>query len=588
MKIIRKNIKVSLALAISLLLIGGLMGFFTIKHVIPESMLYAYISIYLIAITLLFFCIKAILNVNKDFLAQKKTDEIAFAEVTARLDFFMAVIENIQDGIIACDKMGDLVLFNKATRILHGPLEYLPADEWVRHYKLYYPDGVTPFKMEDIPLFKAFRGEEVVNIEMVLAPLHGKRKIVLVCGNQIKTADGDILGAVINIHDITELKESEIQANELISEDYFRELSDQIPIMIWKVNNEGEASYVNKSWINFTGLSFDESLYYGWIQAVHPDDREAEKEIFNSFFTKQIGYQSKFRLKQKNGTYRWVLSQGTPLFNPEFEGYIGSFTDINEQELAQQATKLLMQKKDEFMGIASHELKTPITSMKASLQVVERLTANNPDIVSVHDYIQKARRQVNKIAILIENLLDITKIQAGKMEFTISNFQIREVIQDCLDQINQDLNSHKISVINNDDLFLNADKPRLEQVITNFLSNALKYSPEGSEIIIEYKKEDENLFLSVTDFGIGISADEIPFIFDRFFRVQETSQKFSGLGLGLYITSEIINRHSGKIGVQSEEGKGSTFWFSIPLNEDQNSILANKYYINDQTDINLR
>ena len=355
----------------------------------------------------------------------------------------------------------------------------------------------------------------------------------------------------------------------VVREGQFTELADLIPTMIWKVNKEGSATYVNKTWVDFTGMSFEDSLGTGWGEAVHPDDRENEFKIFMTAFEKRAPFQSKFRLRRSDGQYRWVLSQGNVLFNPEFSGYIGSLTDITDQELAQQATKILMQKKDEFMSIASHELKTPITSMKAALQVVERLTSSNEHLAQVHSFIEKANKQVNKLTGLVEDLLDVTKIHAGKLQFNRSVFMIEDVLQDCVDQVKHYSNSHRIYIKGPTDVAIFADRHRIEQVIINFLSNAIKYSPGADRVLVLVEKEQEFLKIAITDQGIGIPSDKIHYIFDRFFRVQESSQKFSGLGLGLYISSEIVKRHGGSIGVESEEEQGSTFWFTLPLSNEQ-------------------
>jgi two-component system CheB/CheR fusion protein len=354
-----------------------------------------------------------------------------------------------------------------------------------------------------------------------------------------------------------------------IREDHFTDLADLIPIMIWKVDTEGSATYVNKTWVDFTAMTFEESLGFGWGNAVHPDDRDKEIGIFMSAFEKRTPFQSKFRLRRADGQYRWVLSQGNVLYNPDFAGYIGSLTDITDQELAQQATKILMQKKDEFMSVASHELKTPITSMKAALQIVERLTLSDAHYNQIKTFIEKANKQVNKLTDLVEDLLDVTKIHAGKMIFSSTDFCIDEVVRDCVDQIQHHSNSHQIVISGATDVAICADKHRIEQVIINFLSNAIKYSPEADRVLINLEKEQDFLKISITDFGIGIPADKIHYIFDRFFRVQESSQKFSGLGLGLFISSEIVKRHKGDIGVESKEGTGSTFWFTLPLSKKQ-------------------
>ncbi|MXV51101.1 PAS domain S-box protein [Pedobacter sp. HMF7647] len=353
-----------------------------------------------------------------------------------------------------------------------------------------------------------------------------------------------------------------------ITGESFRQLADQTPFMIWKIDENQCLTYVNKPWIDFTGISFEDSLGSAFWASYHQDDRGIETEKFKRAFEQHIVYRSKFRLRRKDGIYRWVLAQSNPVFDPNFQGYIGSFTDITEQEMAQQATKLLMRKKDEFMSIASHELKTPITSMKASLQIVERLTKKNGDLRQVNHFIEKANSQVDKLTGLIEDLLDVTKIQAGKMKLNLSDFKLKPVIMDCLDQVKVTAEHYEFSIEGDADADITADKHRLEQVIINFLSNAVKYSPDSKKIILNIKPENNYLKIAVTDFGIGIPTDKLPYIFDRFFRVQESSQKFSGLGLGLYICAEIVERHGGKIGVESNEGKGSTFWFTIPIGDN--------------------
>lgn len=224
----------------------------------------------------------------------------------------------------------------------------------------------------------------------------------------------------------------------------------------------------------------------------------------------------------------------------------------------------LMRKKDEFMSVASHELKTPITSVKGALQIVERFILKDEKMKTVQPFVIQANKQVNKLTEIINDLLDITKIQSGQLELYKTDFIIKDLLQECLEQISFHLNSHQVVFEGNADQKIHADKLRVEQVINNLISNAIKYSPGKDKIIITAEKIDNDVRISVKDFGIGIDKEKIPFIFGRFFRVEETSQSFSGLGLGLYISSEIISRHNGKIGVDSSPGNGSTFWVTIP------------------------
>jgi len=375
-----------------------------------------------------------------------------------------------------------------------------------------------------------------------------------------KDDNGNIIlwiGTITNIH-----HQKTIEDSLRTSEDYFRQVSDQVPFMIWKVDEKGMANYVNKTWIDFTGLSFEESLGRNWMQALHPEDKEQEVANFVVSFEKQTDYSSKFRLRRNDGEYRWVMNQSHPLFTPAFVGYIGSLTDITEQELTQQRNELLLKQKDEFMSIASHELKTPIASMKAYLQLGVRMTTADTQL---YDFLEKANRQATKLSALVEDLLDVSKIQAGKMLFLHSSFSLNELIKDCIEQVSHYSNNHSIIVEQLDDVTVYADKHRIEQVLINLLTNAIKYSPDAKPIMLSSVVEKGYVRTAVKDFGIGIPADKKTNVFDRFFRVHNSSQHFPGLGLGLYISAEIINRHNGLIGVETEEGRGSEFWFTLPL-----------------------
>ena len=232
------------------------------------------------------------------------------------------------------------------------------------------------------------------------------------------------------------------------------------------------------------------------------------------------------------------------------------------QLILKQAAEDLMAKKDEFMSIASHELKTPITTVKASLQVLQRMTGKNDALQNMAPFVEKASRQVNKLTVIINDLLDVSKIQAGKLELFESEFNLMELIKECVDNVTMDNSLYVVQITGDEKIMVTADKNRIEQVLNNLLTNAIKYSPENKFISVKYEKyEDKQVKLSVTDNGIGIPGDKIDHIFDRFYRVENNSQYFSGVGLGLYISSEIIKKHSGEIGVNSVFGKGSTFWF---------------------------
>lgn len=225
-------------------------------------------------------------------------------------------------------------------------------------------------------------------------------------------------------------------------------------------------------------------------------------------------------------------------------------------------SKRLEKKKDEFIGIASHELKTPLTSIKAYIQLLERSNLGARE----RTFVSKATSNIAKLNSLIGDLLDVSKIQAGRLQFNIAPFPLNEMINESVENVQHMVSSHKIlkpKVI--PDIIINGDKLRLEQALTNFLVNAVKYSPEGKSIHVNTEVSNGQVKVEVVDEGIGISEEYQQQIFDRFYRVDSLSPVISGLGVGLYITREIIRRHNGHIGLNSELGKGSTFYFWIPI-----------------------
>ena len=219
-------------------------------------------------------------------------------------------------------------------------------------------------------------------------------------------------------------------------------------------------------------------------------------------------------------------------------------------------------KKDEFISIVSHELKTPLTSVKAYLQLLER-NFHKGDLSRFENQLQKAQNQIEKLNGLVADLLDISRIESGEMKFNMQFFSIDMLVESVIETIQQ-INPHiairRKGHIKN--LFY-GDELRLEQVITNFLTNAVKYAPDSKEIIVTAKMNEGKLYISVRDFGIGMPEEHLSNVFKKFFRVEETSLRFQGLGIGLYISKKIIERHGGKIGVLSKVGEGSEFYFEL-------------------------
>jgi PAS domain S-box-containing protein len=225
----------------------------------------------------------------------------------------------------------------------------------------------------------------------------------------------------------------------------------------------------------------------------------------------------------------------------------------------------LQQQKDEFIGIASHELKTPVTSIKAYTQVIQNRFAKKGDEASVL-MLSKMDSQLNKLTDLISDLLDVTKIESGKLVLELAYFDYNELVEEIVEEMQRTTRDHTIVVKLEKTKTVYGDRNRIGQVMMNLMSNAIKYSPESDKIIVRSDIKKSDITLCVQDFGVGIPKEKQDQVFKRFFRVSGPHQNtFPGMGLGLYISSEIVKRLGGRIWVESHKGKGSTFCFSIPM-----------------------
>lgn len=223
-------------------------------------------------------------------------------------------------------------------------------------------------------------------------------------------------------------------------------------------------------------------------------------------------------------------------------------------------------KKDEFISIASHELKTPLTSVKGYIQLLERGLTKG-DIDQVKSHLSKAQIQLEKLNGLIADLLDISKIESGKLKFNKQYFDMDVLLDNIIEVMHQSNPDFKIIKKGTVNAKVFGDEMRIEQVIVNFLTNAIKYSPGTNEAFLNVRLQNNELYIGVKDFGIGMQPEQEKRVFEKFYRVEETSHRFQGLGIGLYISSEIISRHGGQINVNSIYGEGSEFYFTIPIDQ---------------------
>ena len=377
-------------------------------------------------------------------------------------------------------------------------------------------------------------------------------------GKTIYNIDNEPIKLIGTVQDITEEKKYQRELEE--SEEKFRLLSESIPQFIWTSNRQGEITYFNDAVYTYSGLTpvaLQESF---WAHIVHPDEMEATMFQWQNAIKSGRPFVMEHRFRRSDGEYRWQLSRALPQRDAEgnTQMWVGSSTDI--QELKKQE-----EEKDFFISIASHELKTPITSIKAYIQLLLSKYEDNKDPFLTKSLIN-VDRQIVKLTTLISDMLDLSKIKSGNLYLQKENFNLNKTIVEVIEEISHINLTFKIAFFGEAEITVCGDRERIGQVLTNFLTNAIKYSPEATDIKVTSIKDNHKIIVSVEDMGIGINKNDQEKIFDRFYRVEGKNEKtFPGFGIGLFICHEIINRHNGKIGVISEPGKGSIFYFTLPV-----------------------
>ncbi|SHF38268.1 PAS domain-containing protein [Chryseobacterium takakiae] len=375
----------------------------------------------------------------------------------------------------------------------------------------------------------------------------------------LKSPNGEVYAILNMAVDITDLVMAKKEIQE--REKKFRDLADSMPQFVWTCDTKGEITYMNKSWYRYTGSTENENQTSLVKRMMRPETIRKVDEAWEECVKTNTPFVMEYELgdPMQKGNYRWFLGRAIPNFSEsgEVNQWTGTFTDIDE-------FKQLETQKDNFLGIASHELKTPLTSLKLYTQFIK----NNLEKAGDPKNANVARRmdyQIDLLTGLINELLDVTKIQKGQMQLNESLFDFDKLVDEVVEE-QQMTSRHKLFVSRSGTIGeVFADRHRISQVIANLISNAIKYSPDADEVHISTSLHGDQAQFNVKDFGIGIPQDKQSKVFEQYYRINGSKDyTFSGLGLGLFISAEIIRRTGGEIFVSSVEGEGSDFCFRIP------------------------
>ncbi|CAN5857669.1 hypothetical protein BH11BAC4_BH11BAC4_25880 [soil metagenome] len=516
-----------------------------------------------------------------------------------------AIIDSSEDAIISKDLNGYITSWNKAAETMFG---YTEAEITGEHISVLIPKD--RLSEEQMIISNLRQGKRIMHYETIRLSKTGKELYISLSVSPIKNSAGLVVGASKIARDITRQKQVEASLKRYTEQLELLNLIGQTIAMELDVNKIVER--VTDATTRISGAEFG-AFFYNKVDAkgetymlyhLSGAPREAfEKfgmprntEIFKTTFdglgvlrsddiTKDSRYgKNKPHKGMPEGHFPVVSYMAVPVVSKSgvvigglFFGHpkAGMFTEEHEKivvAISHQASiglenaKLyeeinsLNKKKDEFIGFASHELKTPLTTISGYTQIVQVSPAMLPELIP------KISRQVDKLSAIIGDLLDISKIEANKFDLNYARTSLVNLIKEAVEAGKQHAESHEVIFeLPAEDIMVTVDAQKMGQLLINLVTNAIKYSPDADKILVVATLLGDQVEVSIRDWGIGIDQLHLEKIFNRFYRVQATQNKTQGLGVGLYLAQEVIEAHSGKIWLESELGKGSVFHISFPI-----------------------
>jgi PAS domain S-box-containing protein len=495
--------------------------------------------------------------------------------------FVNALLENVEDGIAACDARGVITVFNHAARELHGlPESPITADRWAEYYDLYLPDGKTLMKTEEIPLYRALQGERVRDVEMVIAPKGGRARTVLASGAAIYDPGGGKLGAVVVMRDFTERKAAQEALKRESS--LLRALMENIPDAIYFKDAEGRFTRVNRHAPYRGGRAPEEVVgKTDFDFFVEEHARAAYEDEQRIIRTGEPILDKEEKETYPDGSITWLSTTKVPVTDDagRVTGIVGISRDITERKRAEESRLELAREqaaraeaeaanrlKDEFLATLSHELRTPLTAilgwarMLADGYVAEEMRAEALGVIY-----RNARSQAQ----LIDDLLDVSRIITGKLRLDARPVDLAAVVEAAVAVVRPAASAKGVqlqAVFDPGVGAVSGDPDRLQQVVWNLLSNAVKFTPQGGGVQVRLGRVGAQVEVAVSDTGQGIAAEFLPHVFDRFRQADMgTTRRHGGLGLGLSIVRHLVELHGGTVEAESPgAGSGTTFRVTLP------------------------
>jgi len=394
----------------------------------------------------------------------------------------------------------------------------------------------------------------------------GMRRTVLVRAAAMRGADGELVGAVAAHMDITAQVAAEKALKE--SERRFRAIANVIPQMVWSTSMDTGVTYFNERWQEFIGVPTEALRHRGWQETVHPDDRAAVLAHWEHCRATGSPFEIEHRLRHRDGGYRWVLSRALPLTDAagRVTDWMGTLTDIDTQKSGEAELRAQARRKDEFLAMLAHELRNPLAPISNAAQLLgmpgldERRLRQSSEIIA---------RQVRHMTELVDDLLDVSRVTRGLVELDRTLVDVGAVVAGAVEQARPliEARRHILELQQDAGGWVDGDRTRLVQVVSNLLNNAAKYTPQGGRIALQVARADGRVTITVRDNGIGIAPDVLPQVFDLFTQAERTPDRSQGgLGLGLALVKSLVQLHGGSVRAESAGlGRGSSFSVTLQL-----------------------
>lgn len=493
------------------------------------------------------------------------------AALEASEDRYRRLVELAPVAVYSCEAPSGLITFyNGHAQTLWGRAPNLgdTDDRFCGSLRLTRPDG-THLPHDQTPMAVALReGKAFREQEVVIERPDGTSIHVLVNIDPICDSSGKVLGAINAFYDITNRKNADKALRA--SERRYRSLLQASTSVVWTTDANGCFVTPQPSWTGYTGQTFDECRDFGWAKALHPEDRDSIVELWNTARTSGSMYQSEGRIwhAASNG-YRYFEARAVPMVDEDgrIEEWIGTCTDVDERKRAEDALKEVDRRKDVFLATLAHELRNPLAPIRTSINILERSVADPAKVSELTDVIS---RQLSRLILLIDDLLDVSRIRSGKVELRRRPVELGSVMKQAIEtsQPLADGNKNEIEIrLPDDPIYVDGDPLRLTQVFNNLINNACKFTDPGGKISLTARKEEAAVVVSVLDNGVGIAPDKLSEIFEMFSQVDRAENRVQdGLGIGLSLAQRMVELHGGSIAARSDGlGRGSEFTVRLPV-----------------------